>query len=260
MKDTTDWFPPPDEPTPMRSAQTGMKPTLPKRFYKEAGVAAQDALYALTLDGRQARTPTKKPLAVPSRPLAEAVAGEWAAQGDHIDPSTMPITRIVNSTIDGVAHRQGEVIDDLVRYAGSDLVCYRAGDPQRLAEAQEAAWRPVLDWARESHGARFNLPEGVIHVAQPAETSEAIRRAVEEIGSPYALAALHVMTTLSGSVLIALAHAAGRLDVDEAWNAAHVDELFQEALWGEDEDALERRRRRKADFEAASEVFRLASR
>ena len=258
MKDKTDWFPPADEPNPMRSAQTGMKPTLPKRFYKQAGVEERDGLHFLTLDGRHAKTPTRKSLAVPSRALADALAAEWAEQGEEIDPSTMPITRIVNSTIDGVELRQAEVIDDLVRYAGSDLVCYRASDPERLARAQDEAWRPVLDWAREAHDARFALAEGVMHVDQPDETLAAIRRAIEEIKSPYGLAALHVMTTLSGSVLIALAHAAGRLDADEAWKAAHVDELFQESLWGEDYDAMERRRRRRADFDAASRVFRLA--
>ena len=151
---------------------------------------------------------------MPSRALAEALAEEWQGQGGEIDPSTMPITRIVNSAIDGVAPRQAEVVDDLVRYAGSDLVYYRAGEPERLAHAQDAAWSPVLDWAKDAHGARFILGEGVMHVAQPEEAIAAIRRAIERIESPFALAALHVMTTLSGSVLIALAHAAQRLDAD----------------------------------------------
>jgi chaperone required for assembly of F1-ATPase len=243
----------------MRAAQAGMKPALPKRFYKEAGVEERDGVFSLTLDGRPAKTPGRQALAVPTRGLAEALAEEWGAQGQEVDPSTMPVTRIVNSAIDGVAPRQAEVVDDLVRYAGSDLVYYRAGDPERLTQSQDAAWSPVLDWARDAHGARFTLAEGVMHVAQPDEAVSAIRRAVEQVKSPFALAALHVMTTLSGSVLIALAHAAGRLDVDGAWAAAHVDELFQESVWGEDYEAMERRRRREADFRAASRVYRLAS-
>ena len=170
----------------------------------------------------------------------------------------MPITRIVNSAIDGVAPRQAEVVADLVRYAGSDLVYYRAGEPERLAKAQDEAWSPVLDWAKDAHGARFTLGEGVMHVAQPDEAIAAIRSAVEQIKSPFALAALHVMTTLSGSVLIALAHAAQQIDVDQAWAAAHVDELYQESVWGEDYEAMERRRRREADFKAASQVYRLS--
>ncbi|MGO4389501.1 ATP12 family chaperone protein [Microvirga sp. 2YAF29] len=243
----------------MRSAQAGMKPTLPKRFYKEAGVEERDGLFHLTLDGRTAKTPTKQVLAVPTRGLAEAMAEEWAGQGDEIDPATMPITRIVNSAIDGVVPRQTEVVDDLARYAGSDLVYYRASEPERLARAQGEAWNPVLDWARDEHGARFSLAEGVMHVTQPEESVAAVRRAVERIESPFALAALHVMTTLSGSVLIALAHAKGPLDVDQAWSAAHVDELFQESVWGEDHEAMERRRKREADFRAASEVYRLTA-
>jgi chaperone required for assembly of F1-ATPase len=243
----------------MRAAQAGMKPVLPKRFYKQAGVEERDGQFLLTLDGRTAKTPSKQPLAVSTRGLAEAFAEEWQGQGGEIDPSTMPITRIVNSAIDGVAPRQVEVVDDLVRYAGSDLVYYRASEPERLAQSQDNAWSPVLDWAKDSLGARFILGEGVMHVAQPEESIAAIRKAVEGIKSPFALAALHVMTTLSGSVLIALAHAAQQLDVDQAWAASHVDELFQESVWGQDYEAMERRQRREAEFKAASRVYRLAA-
>jgi chaperone required for assembly of F1-ATPase len=243
----------------MRAAQAGMKPVLPKRFYKQAGVEERDGQFLLTLDGRTAKTPSKQPLAVSTRGLAEALAEEWQGQGGEIDPSTMPITRIVNSAIDGVAPRQVEVVDDLVRYAGSDLVYYRASEPERLAQSQDNAWSPVLDWAKDSLGARFILGEGVMHVAQPEESIAAIRKAVEGIKSPFALAALHVMTTLSGSVLIALAHAAQQLDVDQAWAASHVDELFQESVWGQDYEAMERRQRREAEFKAASRVYRLAA-
>jgi chaperone required for assembly of F1-ATPase len=259
MTDSRDWFPSQDEPNPMRAAQAGMKPTLPKRFYKEAGVEARDGLFHLTLDGRVAKTPGKHALAVPSQALAEAMAEEWAGQGAEIDPSTMPITRIVNSAIDGVAARRAEVVDDLVRYAGSDLIYYRVSEPARLVQSQDTAWNPILDWAKQTHGARFTLAEGVMHVTQPDEAIAAIRSAIERIHSPFALAALHVMTTLSGSVLIALAHASGPLDVDQAWAAAHVDELYQESVWGEDHEAMERRRRREADFRAASEVYRLVT-
>jgi len=243
----------------MRAAQAGMKPTLPKRFYKEAGVEERAGLFHLTLDGRVARTPGKNALAVPSLALAEAIAREWAGQGTEVDPSTMPITRIVNSAIDGVAPRQAEVVDDLVRYAGSDLIYYRVSEPARLVQSQDSAWNPILDWAKESHGARFTLAEGVMHVTQPEEAIAAIRAAIERIDSPFALAALHVMTTLSGSLLIALAHASGQLDADDAWAAAHVDELYQESVWGEDYEAMERRRRREADFRAASLVYSLAA-
>lgn len=259
MTDSNDWFPSQDEPNPMRAAQAGMKPTLPKRFYKEAGIEGRDGQFHLTLDGRSAKTPGKQALAVPSRALAEAMAQEWAEQGAEIDPATMPITRIVNSAIDGVTPRLAEVVDDLVRYAGSDLIYYRVSEPVRLVQAQDATWNPILDWAKEAHGARFILAGGIMHVTQPNEAITAIRKVIERIDSPFALAALHVMTTLSGSVLIALAQALGPLDADQAWSAAHVDELYQESVWGKDDEAMERRKRREADFRAASEVFRLLS-
>jgi chaperone required for assembly of F1-ATPase len=253
-----DWFPTADEPNPMRAAQAAMRASLPKRFYREAGIEERDGAFHLVLDGRPARTPGRNPLAVPTRDLAGAMAAEWGAQGDEINPATMPVTRIVNSAIDGVSAHAREVVEDLVKYAGSDLVCYRAAGPERLVEAQSAAWDPVLDWVRQRHGVRFALAEGVMHVGQPEAACEVVRRAAEAVRSPLRLAALHVMTTLTGSVLIALAHAEGRLDAEAAWAAAHTDERHQESVWGEDHEALQRRHAREAEFRAASLVYRLA--
>jgi chaperone required for assembly of F1-ATPase len=229
-----------------------------RRFYKEAGIAEGEGGFALTLDGRQARTPGRAPLALPTRPLAEAVAAEWEAQGASIDPTSMPLTRLANSTIDGVAPRLVEVRDDLVRYAGSDLVFYRAAEPEKLVAEQAAAWDPVHAYARDSLGAHFVLSEGVMFVEQPEEAIAAIRREIEREPSPFAIAALHVMTTLTGSVLMALMHAAGRLSAEDAWRAAHADELFQESRWGEDYEALQRRQGREAEFRAASRFLGLA--
>jgi chaperone required for assembly of F1-ATPase len=235
-----------------------MRPPQPKRFYKEAGVEERDGAFHLTLDGRTARTPARQPLAVPVRGLAEAMAEEWDQQREEIDPTTMPVTRIVNSALDAVQARRAEVIEEVVKYAASDLTCYRAGAPARLVAEQKVSWDPVILWAKDTLGVRFALAEGVIHVPQPQAALSAVRARVQAVESPFALAALHVMTTLTGSVLIALAHAAGRLDAEEAWRAAHVDELYQESVWGEDYEAMERRRRREADFKAASTVYRLA--
>jgi chaperone required for assembly of F1-ATPase len=255
-----DWFPADDTPRdPRASARDGTRPPLPKRFYAEAGVTERDGAFVLALDGRPARTPARNLVAVPARSLGDALAAEWQAQGEVIDPATMPITRIVNSSLDGVAQNPQAVADDLLRYAGSDLVCYRAGDPERLVVAQAAAWDPVLAFARDRLGARLVLSQGVMHVTQPEHAIAAVRAAVEQAASPFALAALHVMTTLTGSVLIPLAVAAGELSPEDAWDAAHVDERFQESLWGEDEEAMDRRRRRKEDFLAAASVYRLAS-
>src|SRR3954454_17029820 len=132
-----DWFRDSSVPDPMRAAQKGMRPELPKRFYKAAGVIESDGAYALALDGRVARTPGKRLLAVPQRPLAEALAMEWSAQGERIDPATMPVTRIVNSALDGVAQAMPAVAEEIVRYAGSDMLCYRVDEPDGLVRRQD---------------------------------------------------------------------------------------------------------------------------
>ena len=243
---------------PIRKAQAAMQQPRPKRFYENAAVEARDGAFAVVLDGRPARTPAKKLLAVPTRALAQALADEWQAQEAVLDPRAMPLTRIVNSGLDGVVGNEAAVIDDMTRYAGSDLVCYRAGEPEGLVAAQGAAWDPILAWAREDLGARFVLGEGVMHVTQPDAAIAAVRARIEA-HPPLALAGLHVMTTLTGSVLLALATAAGRIGVDDAWAAAHVDERHQERLWGEDEEALQRRAQREAEFRAAAQVVALAS-
>ncbi len=160
---------------PLRAARAAGRPSLPKRFYEQAGVSEDAGGWRLVLDGRGANTPGRRPLRVAQAALAEALAAEWQAQVAVIDPTRMPLTRIVNSALDGVAVRRAEVVDDLVAYAGSDLLVYRAGDPARLVAEQSAAWDPVLDWARDALGARFILSEGVMHVTQPDGTIAALR-------------------------------------------------------------------------------------
>lgn len=254
-----DWFGEGARPDPLRAAREGGKPALPKRFYAQAGVAPGEGGFGLVLDGRPARTPAKNPLAVPERAVADALATEWNAQEDVIDPTRMPLTRLVNSALDGVAQRRAAVIEDVAAYAGSDLVVYRAGDPARLVEDQARAWDPVLAWARERLGARFSLSEGVMHVAQDDGALAAVRAAVERFASPVALAGLHAATTLTGSILIALMLADGALTPDAAWAAAHVDEDFQASVWGRDAEAEVRRERRRAEFDAAALALRATS-
>ncbi|WP_298953855.1 ATP12 family protein [uncultured Methylobacterium sp.] len=242
---------------PLRAARAAGRPSLPKRFYEQAGVAEEAGGWRLVLDGRGANTPGRRPLRVAQAALAEALAAEWQAQVAVIDPTRMPLTRLVNSALDGVAERCAEVVDDLVAYAGSDLLVYRAGDPARLVAEQSAAWDPVLDWARDALGARFILSEGVMHVSQPEGTIAALRRAIEAVESPTRLAALHAMTTLSGSVLLALAVVHGAATPQEAWAAAHVDETFQAGIWGRDAEAEARLAARRTEFEAAARVASL---
>lgn len=247
----------PAPPDPSALARRDLAKSHPKRFYNSVSVGPHDGGFALLLDGRVAKTPAKAPLVLPTHAAAEAVAAEWAAQGAEIDFATMPLTRIVHTAIDGVAHRREAVITDTAKYAETDLVCYRAGDPESLANAQAKAWDPILSYAAERLGARFICREGVTFVAQPAQATDTVRAKVEDIGSPFALASLATMTALTGSVLIALALADGAITLDEAWAAAHIDEDFQARRWGEDPEAMARRDRRFAEMAAAERLWRL---
>lgn len=244
---------------PLRTVQKDMKRSLPKRFYKEASVAPRDGGWAVLLDGRNVRTPAGGHLALPTEAAARLVASEWAAQGAEIDPATMPVTRLVNSALDGVARDLSGVNADIVKYAGSDLVCYRAGEPEGLVAAQAEAWGPVLAFAREHLGARFILAEGVMFAAQPDHAIAAFARAVDAFAeAPDAalkIATLHSMTTLTGSALIAMMVAHGALTPEAAWTAAHVDEDWQMKLWGEDEEARAKRAQRFVDMKAATDLW-----
>lgn len=241
---------------PMQRAQRQMRPELPRRFYKEAAVAADGEGFAVRLDGKPVRTPGKRLLLLPTRALAAAIADEWAAQGERIDPATMPMTRLSNTVLDAVVERMAEVRADALRYGASDLLCYRATHPAGLVERQARAWTPVLAWAETALGARLEAAEGITHRAQPANSLAAIGRALDAL-DPFALAGVHELTTLSGSVILALAVAQGALDQAAAWAAAHVDEDWQISLWGEDFEAAERRKRRRVDFEAAARLIAL---
>jgi len=256
---SSDFFVPSGERDPLRTVQKDMKRALPKRFYKQATVAPRDGGFATLLDGRQIRTPAGGALVLPTEAAAQLVAAEWAAQGETIDPQTMPVTRLVNSALDGVARDLPGVAADIVKYAGSDLVCYRAGEPEGLVAAQAAAWDPALAFAREKFGARFILAEGVMFATQPAHAREAFARGVDAIAAaPDAalrIATLHSMTTLSGSALIATMIAYGAMTAQEAWTAAHVDEDWQMKLWGADEEALAKRAQRFVDMKAAADLW-----
>ena len=241
----------PDGHDPVRKAQELMRPKLPKRFYKDVTTELRDGGHVVLLDGRLVKTPGKLTLALPDARLAEAVAEEWRAQKVHIDPGTMHLTRIVNSGLEAVPGKHGQVADEIAGYAGSDLLCYRAETPQRLVEQQAQHWDPVLSWVEGTFGARFTLAAGIIHVAQSQEALAAIRKAVGAY-APMELAALHTATTLTGSVLLALALAHGRLDTDAVWAATFVDEDWNISVWGEDAEAARMRARKRAEFDAAA--------
>jgi len=239
---------------PIEAARRRTRAPLRQRFYKLATVAADGEAFALRLDDKPVRTPAGRALVVPRRALAQSLAAEWNAQGETIDPATMPLTRLVNVIIDGVSDHAASVAAEVGNYLASDLLCYRAGSPRGLVERQKQHWDPILDWAREALDARLLLAEGVVHVPQPQGALAAVRAAIPN--DPWRLGAVHSVTTLTGSALIALALAHGRLGADEAWQAAHVDEDWNMKEWGRDEIALARRAMRFAELQAAVTVLK----
>jgi chaperone required for assembly of F1-ATPase len=232
------------------------KPSHPKRFYDQVAIKDEGGGVSVLLDGRPVRTPGKSPFLLPNAVLAEAVAEEWRGQCSRIDPATMPLTRLANSVIDGVKGAEGAVVDDILNYARSDLLCYRADGPKGLVALQTGHWDPILVWAKQDLGAPMRLAGGVMHVEQQPASLNAIKQHLETFDS-WRLAALHVMTGLKGSALLALAVALKRLTPEEAWDAAHVDEDWQIGQWGEDDEAKERRANRHRDFAATARMLTL---
>lgn len=240
---------------PTESVRRSMRSAVRRKFYGSASVGEGDGGFNLLLDGKPARTPVGRLLAAPTRALAEAIAEEWNAQRDTIDAATMPLTRLANSVIDGVAATPTPVAAEVGQYLGSDLLFYRADTPEGLVARQAQHWDPILAWAHETLGARFILSEGVVHVAQPEESLAAARAAIPH--DPWRLGAVYVATTLTGSALLALALAAGHLSAEDAWAAAHVDEDWNMEFWGRDELAMQRRDFRWTEMQAAAKVLAL---
>lgn len=244
---------------PTEAARRAMRPRLRRRFYRDVQVADGAEGYWISLDGRAVCTPARRPLAAPSRTLADLIAAEWEAQRDGIDPATMPLTRLANTVIDGVTANRTEVAAEVEKYLGSDLVLYRAEAPDGLVARQASAWDPVLAFARDVLRAPFVASVGVAFVAQPREAIAAAAVAIPR-GSgreAWRLAALHSITTLTGSGLIALAIAGRALSVDAAWAAAHVDEDWNMDSWGRDPIAMERRAYRFSEMKAAAQVLEI---
>jgi len=225
-----------------------------KRFYVTAGVAEVDSGFSVTLDGKPIRTPSGRPIVVPNAAIAEAIAAEWNAQGESIDPLTMPLTRFANSVVQAVVDRVDAVAEDVANYLGTDLLFYRAGHPEALVAREAAHWDPVLYWAANDLGAHFILAEGIMHVAQPEPAIKAARATFP--ADPWRVAALHVVTTLTGSALLALALHHGVRSPEQVWAAAHVDEDWNIEKWGLDEEVAARRTARLVDFTAAVTILK----
>ena len=237
---------------PTQAARRAVRPQLRRRFYQRADVEDAEGEFRVVLDGRPVKTPARRSLAVPKRELAQALAAEWDAQRDVIDPAKMPLTRLAN-IIDGVIDAPSAVAAEVERYLACDLVFYRAPAPAGLVTRQAKAWDPVLAWVREILGADFVLAQGIAFVAQPAQSLVAAGSAIPT--DPWRLGAVHAVTTLTGSALIAIALARGALSVDAGWAAAHVDEDWNMEFWGRDQLALEHRAARFAEMQAAATVL-----
>ena len=244
------------DPDPVRRAQIQMKAPVAKRFYVAVTVEPAAEGFSVRLDGKPVRTPAGTPVNLPTEAAADLVAAEFAAQAEKIDPVAMPVTRLVNTAIDGVATDPQAVLEDVLRFSSSDLVFYRADSPDGLVHRQAEAWDPIIDWARSALGARFFLAEGVMHVEQPREAIAAVGVHLRQRAEPLRLAALHVITSITGSALMAIAFEAGALDAESVWTAAHVDEDWNIEHWGLDEEAAARRAFRKRDMMGAAALIK----
>lgn len=235
-------------------AQRQLKENLPRRFYKEVGVGTVGDGFAVTLDGKTPRTPGQKPVVVPHRPVAETMAGEWAAQGDLIDPETMPTVRLVNSAIEAGEDRLGPLRAEIVKYAANDLLLYRADGPSSLVAEQEKHWDAALVKLARHFGIGFQPTVGLLHQPQPRPTIDRLAGSVSDIGL-LEVVAMVSLVGITGSGLLVIAHREGLLTADEVWAAAHVDEDHNLRLWGEVHEATERRRKNRRDFDAALAVL-----
>ena len=227
-----------------------------RRFYAAVAVAPTEGGFAITLDGRPVRTPAKARLAVPGRALADAIAAEWAAQRERIDPASMPLTRLASTAVDLVTPRRDAVVAEITKYAATDLVCYRADHPPELVARQHRAWQPLVEWVAQRYAAPLEVTTGILPQPQSGASLAALRQAVDAYDA-MALAALNFATAACGSMVLALALAEGRLDAAEAFAAAQLDESFEIEQWGEDAEQMARRAALGDDIAAAAQFLAL---
>ena len=239
-------------------AQAHVKQQLPKRFYKQAAPIAVEGGFAVGLDGKVPKTPGMKQVVVPHEPVAAAMAEEWAAQGEFIDPTTMPLVRLVNSAVEAGEKSLPALRDEIVKYAANDMLLYRADTPEALVRRQEELWDDALVKLARHHGISFQPTIGIIHQPQPGPTLARLGRALE-LEPLLPLTSLNAITSITGSGLLAMALRADLLDAERVWAAAHVDEDHNIAMWGEVEEITERRAKRRKEFDAAVRLIQLSA-
>ena len=228
-----------------------------KRFWKAAEAVREEDGFTVRLDGRAVKTPAKAPLIVPTAQMAQAIAAEWDAQEDVIDPGTMPVTRAANAALDKVRHQHGEVAQMIADYGDSDLLCYRAESPAELVQRQSRAWDPLLDWAASELGARLRPVTGVMHAPQDRAALQALSARVHKMEA-FTLTAFHDLVSLSGSLVIGFAALHELHDTATLWRLSRIDETWQEEQWGIDDEAAEHAARKESDFYAAKRFHDLA--
>ncbi len=237
-------------------AQAHEKRVLPKRFYKNVEIKQIENGFTILLDGRGVKTPSKKDLIVPNNALAKELAIEWQAQEREIDASKMPSTRLVNSALEGDENIEEALRDEIIKYASSDLLLYRANSPNGLVQAQEQHWDSALNVLAQKFAVKFLPTIGIVHQEQPEKTLECLKISLEKEDS-FILSALMLITSLTGSGLLAIAIFNELINADAAWSAAHVDEDYSNRVWGEDSEAMLRRTKRRIDFDSAVRLLAL---
>jgi len=237
-----------------RYGLTDMSEWKQKRFWKAASATPTDGGWTVQLDGRSVKTPAKAALTLPTQTMAEAIAAEWDAQDEVVNPLSMPFTRSANAAIDKVAIQHAEVADMLAAYGDADLLCYRADAPQGLVDRQAQVWDPYLDWAADQFGARLQPRVGLMHESQDATALSALSGPVHAM-SNFELAAFHDLVSLSGSLILGFAAAQDLHPMHRIWAASRLDETWQEEQWGVDEEAQAVAEIKKASFLHAKAFF-----
>ncbi|MGN6514903.1 MAG: ATP12 family chaperone protein [Rhizomicrobium sp.] len=223
-----------------------------KRFYKDVSIDERDGVWRVLLDGRVLKTQGKASVELPNRALADAVATEWAAQDENIDPPNMFLTRLAFAAIDGVKANRQRVAEHALSFGRTDLLCYRAEQPEELVARQAAVWNPLLDWVAERYGVRLSVATGIAFTEQSPEALVALERAIAGTDD-FTLAALHTAATITGSLVLALALIEEHIDAEQAFAAATLDETFQSEKWGLDTEAQTRLNRLSAELSAAEQ-------
>lgn len=229
---------------------------VPRRFYRDVAMRQSAEGWEVTLDGKLLRSPAKAPLLLPNEALAAAIRAEWDAQEDRIQPQSMPMMQFASTAVDRVMPNRAKIVEDIAAYGGSDLICYRAGGPEALAQRQQEHWQPLVDWANSRFDVALRTTTGIMAVEQSTHSLRTLARAVDLL-DPWRLTAIAGVTTVAGSLVIALALLEGRLTPEAAIAAAQLDEIFQAERWGEDAEAVARRHSQAQDIIEAARFLAL---